>query len=185
MRVIAGELGGLSLTTVSGRSTRPTGAKVKEAMFNILNPYLTSKTIGVDLFAGSGALGIEAISHGIAQMYLVDKSHAAIKAIKANVSKTHLDDRFKILPISAQQATQQFIQKQLKFDLLILDPPYVQHVNPDIVATFIENKLLNAQAIILLETDYDLQDRHRSDCSVIAAKQYGQTFVEIWQYKGK
>ncbi|MBA1434323.1 16S rRNA (guanine(966)-N(2))-methyltransferase RsmD [Bombilactobacillus bombi] len=184
MRVVAGDLRGLALTTVNGRNTRPTAAKVKEAMFNILSPYLENVKIGVDLFSGSGALGIEAVSRGVLQMYLVDKNRAAIAAIKTNVQKTHQEDAFNILPISAAHALQHFSEKKLQFDLLILDPPYAQKITPVIVQKFIEQNLLNSPALILLETDYSLADQRRNDCAVLAAKKYGQTYVEIWQYEG-
>lgn len=184
MRVIAGKMRGLALKTITGRTTRPTAAKVKEAMFDILNPYLSPSMVGVDLFAGSGALGIEAVSRGLAQVYLIDKNRAAIKVIKSNVQKTREPERFTIWPVSYQQAMRQFEQQQIQFDLLLLDPPYLQHLNPAIVQAFIEQKLLKPQALILLETDYSLQAERRDDCLLIAAKQYGQTYIEIWQYQG-
>lgn len=185
MRVIAGKMRGLYLKTVMGRNTRPTSAKVKEAMFDILSPYLSPSMIGVDLFAGSGALGIEAVSRGLTKVYLIDKNRAAIKVIKSNVKKTREPDKFKILPLCYHQAIRQFGHERVQFDLLILDPPYVQHLNPAVVQSFIEQKLLNPQSLILLETDYNLQNERRDDCLLIAAKKYRQTYIEIWQYQGE
>lgn len=77
MRVVSGRFRGLNLKAVTGNSTRPTSAKVKESIFNIINPYLTSGNC-LDLFAGTGSLGIEAVSRGFEKAYLVDKNFNAI-----------------------------------------------------------------------------------------------------------
>ncbi|UQS83759.1 16S rRNA (guanine(966)-N(2))-methyltransferase RsmD [Bombilactobacillus thymidiniphilus] len=182
MKVIAGKFGGLNLSTVKGRNTRPTSAKVKESMFNMLSPYLHNVTKGVDLFAGTGALGIEAVSRGVETMYLVDQNRQAINVIKDNIAKTHATNEFTVWSISAQKAVQRLLQSQTKMDLLLLDPPYAQHVTLQLIQECLP--ILTSQALVLIETDYDLHEQILPGFSTIASKQYGLTFVEIWQYEG-
>ena len=96
MRVVAGEYGGRRLKAVPGMKTRPTTDKVKEAMFNIIGPYLEGGQV-LDLFAGSGGLSIEAVSRGADHATLVDRQYQAIKTIHENLSVTKEEDKFTVL----------------------------------------------------------------------------------------
>ena len=98
MRIISGEFGGRRLSAVPGMQTRPTTDKVKEAMFNILNRYPQTGQV-LDLYAGSGGLGIEAVSRGYDHAFLIDHQYAAIKTIKNNVAVTKHPEQFTILKI--------------------------------------------------------------------------------------
>lgn len=181
MRVIAGTFHGLNLLPVKGCNTRPTGAKVKEAMFNILAPYLSSVTTGCDLFAGTGSLGIEAVSRGVEQMYLVDSNRQAQQTIKANIAKTHAEPQFQVLKMTADKALLTLQQQQIQLDLLLLDPPYAQHVTVELVQQAIQLGLMSTRALIVIETDYALKQPDLQQFTVIADKQYNQTYVQVWQ----
>ena len=128
MRIIAGKFGGRRLKAVPGMKTRPTTDKVKESMFNIIGPYFDGGNV-LDLFAGSGGLSIEAVSRGADQAYLIDRQYQAIKTIKENVAVTKAEDQFQIFKTDARKALTKLAEKQIKFDLVFLDPPYKQQKN--------------------------------------------------------
>ena len=100
MKVVSGKFRGLNLKAVPTNNTRPTSAKVKEAVFSMLSPYMVDG-VALDLFAGTGSLGIEAVSRGYQQAYLVDKAYKAINTIKENVEKTREEDSFVVIKSSA------------------------------------------------------------------------------------
>lgn len=120
MRVISGSARGLKLTAPAGLDTRPTLDRVKEALFNILAPELRGARV-LDLFAGSGALGIEALSRGGDGAVFVDSAGAARDAVKKNLAAARLEDRAEIV---AGDALDYLRRCGGKFDLIFLDPPY-------------------------------------------------------------
>lgn len=185
MKIVAGKFGGLNITPVPGRGTRPTSAKVRESMFNMLMPYITSETVALDLFAGTGALGIEAVSRGSKTAILVDKASKAIKVIKTNVTKTHDESAFDIFHMPAKAALNYFDKQKIKFDLVMLDPPYADHINDRIALNMANKGLINPKALFLIETDYPLDNVPSGSFKVISSKKYGLTYVEIWRYEGK
>jgi 16S rRNA (guanine966-N2)-methyltransferase len=118
MRVIAGELGGRRLQTARGVATRPTAERVREALFSMLGEL--DGAVVLDLFAGSGALGIEALSRGAARATFVERSPQALAALRANVAALALTERSRILGGDALAA----LRGNDKYDLVFLDPPY-------------------------------------------------------------
>jgi 16S rRNA (guanine966-N2)-methyltransferase len=118
MRVIAGELGGRRLASARGGATRPTAERVREALFSILGPL--EGALVLDLFAGSGALGIEALSRGAAHATFVERAPRALAALRANVAALELGERSRVLGGDALAA----LRGDDKYDLVFLDPPY-------------------------------------------------------------
>ncbi len=125
MRVISGEFRGRRLAMVPGTTTRPTADKVKESMFNMLGPYFDGGE-AVDFYAGTGGLGIEAVSRGMDHAVLVDSAFAAIKTIKANVELTKAPERFTVKKMPVQRALDEFAAEGKQFDLIMMDPPYAK-----------------------------------------------------------
>lgn len=125
MRVIAGTAGGLKLATPAGNATRPTADRVKEALFSILESMerLDGACV-LDLFAGSGALGIEALSRGAAHATFVDKARPALAAIRSNLQHTRLSGQATVLALDVFAALEQLNRQDACFDLILLDPPY-------------------------------------------------------------
>src|SRR5690625_4867518 len=123
MRVIAGDFKGSRLQSVPGTKTRPTSDKIKEAIFNIIGPFFAGGMC-LDLFAGSGSLGLEALSRGMEKVVFVDKNKQAIKCINRNIEHVKAIDKVKVLRMDAFKAINFLANKQHKFDLIILDPPY-------------------------------------------------------------
>lgn len=152
MRIVAGEFGGRKLKTLTGNNTRPTTDKVKGAIFNMIGPYFDGGK-ALDLFSGSGSLGIEAVSRGMSEAYLVEKNFRAMAVIKENVDITKRAEQFHLLKMPAQQALQNFIAEKIQFDLILLDPPYAQQEIEKQIHQFSEEDLLAKNAMIVCETD--------------------------------
>jgi 16S rRNA (guanine966-N2)-methyltransferase len=121
VRIVAGEFRGRELTTPVGGVTRPTAARAREALFSILADVSGARVL--DLYAGSGALGIEALSRGAEQLVLVESNKAAQSAIRSNLSKLGLEARASLLPIRAE-ASLKALEHHAPFSLLFADPPW-------------------------------------------------------------
>ena len=150
MRVVAGTLKGRSIKAVKGTNTRPTTDKVKESIFNIIGPYFDGG-VALDLFGGSGNLGIESLSRGIDRVIFVDRETIAINTIKQNVKDLKIEDQVEIYRNDAFKALKAIVKRGLQFDLILLDPPYKgQRIN-EIIEFIHENELLAIDGIIMAE----------------------------------
>ena len=134
MRVIAGKCRSLPLKTVPGRQTRPTTDRIKETLFNMLQPYLPDARF-LDLFAGSGAIGIEALSRGAERAWFVEQNKAAADCIRQNLKFTKLEQQAVLLPMEAHAALQS-LQGQEPFDCIFMDPPYDKGLEKDVLYAF-------------------------------------------------
>ena len=128
MRVVSGEARGRRLVAPAGQDTRPTTDRVRESMFNALESLeaVAGATV-LDLFAGSGALGIEALSRGAARCTFVEHDRAALAAVRANLEATGLAGRAEVVSGDAHRALTSFSAAGRRFDLALLDPPYARH----------------------------------------------------------
>lgn len=152
LRVIAGTAKGHKLKTVEGMSTRPTTDRVKESLFNILAPYL-ERTSVLDLFAGTGSLGIEALSRGAASAVFADKSRDSISVIRANLEHTKLLEKSKILQEDFLTALDSLFAGNAKFDIIMLDPPYNKNFIQDTLKNLTKNDIIKDGSIIAAEHD--------------------------------
>lgn len=151
MRIISGEYKGRKLHSVPGKNTRPTSDKVKESLFNSIGPFFDGGQC-LDLYSGSGALGIEAVSRGIEGAVLVEKERPAFETIQRNVEVTKETEKFCLMRMPASSALKKIRQKNKKFDLVFLDPPYAeQQVKEDLMALQ-NNELLNEGCLVICET---------------------------------
>ncbi|MCM1183799.1 MAG: 16S rRNA (guanine(966)-N(2))-methyltransferase RsmD [Roseburia sp.] len=159
MRVIAGTARRLLLKTPEGADTRPTTDRIKETLFNMLMPYL-SGAVFVDLFAGSGGIGIEALSRGAAKAYFVENSQKAAACITDNVAHTHFQDKAVILKQDVFAALGGSIQDTA--DILFMDPPYRQQYERRVLELLRTSGLVTEDTLIvvesLLDTDFDYAD---------------------------
>lgn len=181
MRVISGEYGGRPLKAVLGDQTRPTTDKVKEAVFHMIGPYFEGGRV-LDLYSGSGSLGIEAVSRGMDEAVLVDMSHKAIKTINENIKMTKEPEKFTVLKKKDRQAIVELETRAKEFDLIILDPPYAAQEILSIISDLEKHSLINSNAIILCETDksVNLPD-HFERFEMIKQKHYGMTQITVYQ----
>ncbi len=183
MRVVAGEYGGRRLKAVPGMKTRPTTDKVKEAMFNIIGPYLEGGQV-LDLFAGSGGLSIEAVSRGADHATLVDRQYQAIKTIHENLSVTKEEDKFTVLKGDAYKMLNKLAKQERGFDYVFLDPPYKKQQILELMEQLKKLGLLNTDALIICETDQvaDLPEE-LADFELIKKADYGITELTFYRYK--
>lgn len=156
MRVIAGERGGLPLKSLKGSDTRPTSDKVKESLFNIIGPYFNGGLV-VELFGGSGALSIEALSRGADEAIIFEKNRAATKIIGDNVQKCRYESKVTVHAKDARQAVSILQRQEQKVDVLFVDPPYAKEHYYQIIDQMIEGALLAEDAIIICEHDKKVQ----------------------------
>lgn len=152
MRIISGKHRGTKLYTLEGEATRPTLDRVKEPLFSILN-FDLPKAVVLDLFAGSGALGLEAISRGADEVVLCDNSTKAIHIIEQNVDKLQERLKSRILQRDFQAALAVLKQEGKKFDIVFLDPPYKTEFAVQASRLIAQYDLLKEDGIIVIETD--------------------------------
>lgn len=182
MRIVSGEYGGRTLKSVSGKNTRPTTDKVKESLFHMIGPYFDGGH-ALDLYAGSGALGIEAVSRGMDKAYLVDMNHLAIRTIGENVTITKEPEKFTIWKMKDLHAIDQLSRQNVSFDLVLLDPPYAKQQLQIVILELIEKKLLNDHAVIVCETDKDVSlEINNKSLNFIKDKIYGTTKISLYEW---
>ncbi len=150
MRIISGNARGTKLYTLEGNNTRPTLDRVKEALFNKIN-FQLEEAIVLDLFAGSGALGLEALSRGAKIAYFGENSHQAAKVIEKNIYKTKMQDKAKLIIKDYKKVLEEV--KQIKFDIIFLDPPYETNYDIETIELVLKDNLLKDNGFIVLETD--------------------------------
>lgn len=169
MRVIAGKYRRLNLVAPQGKdTTRPTMDQIKESMFNILS-YKVENKICCDLFAGSGSLGIEALSRGASFCYFNDRSRPALNAVQTNLKTIKApQDTFKVLSLEYLKCLDYFKNKNIKIEVLFLDPPYKEQIYEQIINKMEEDKTLSEHAIIVIEASLNsslplFEKYHRKD----------------------
>ncbi|MDO5556413.1 MAG: 16S rRNA (guanine(966)-N(2))-methyltransferase RsmD [Clostridia bacterium] len=152
MRVISGTAKGKKLNSLQGFETRPTLDRVKESIFNVIQFSLNNSII-LDLFAGSGALGIEALSRGAKEAVFCDNSNKATQIIKKNLEETRLIEKAKIINKNYIQALKQLKEENKRFDIIFLDPPYKSDYIIKSIKYILEYNLLKQDGIIIVETN--------------------------------
>ncbi|HBO84401.1 MAG: 16S rRNA (guanine(966)-N(2))-methyltransferase RsmD [Deltaproteobacteria bacterium GWC2_42_11] len=182
MRIIAGIAKGKRLFAPQGLSIRPTSDKVREAIFNILGKEFCYKAV-LDLFAGTGAMGIETLSRGAEHAVFVDNNASALRIIKKNLDTCGLTERYNIIKMDVIKALQPSAFRLGKgFNLIFIDPPYRREDAGTILELIEKNKLLADDGIIVLETS----KRTGVDESLLRLKEfdvrrYGDTVVRFYK----
>ena len=152
MRVISGKSRGKKIVSLEGDNTRPTLDRVKEALFNIIQ-FKVQDAVVLDLFAGTGALGIEALSRGAKEAIFCDKVPDAIKIIKQNITNTNNLDKSTIVNKDYKDVLETLSKQNKKIDIVFLDPPYKTNLAIDSLQKIIMGNLLTEDGIIIIETD--------------------------------
>ncbi|UDM32508.1 16S rRNA (guanine(966)-N(2))-methyltransferase RsmD [Lentilactobacillus laojiaonis] len=184
MRIVSGEFGGIRLDSVKSNLTRPTTDKVKESLFSMIGPYFDGGVF-LDMYAGSGAVGIEAVSRGMDKAVLIDRQFQAIKTINSNIEKTHNTDKFMVMKGDSKRVLQK-LSGELKFDMVFLDPPYKDQRMLKDIDELINLSLLNSSATIVCETDNTVElPSEYLNCKLIKFKEYGLTNLFIYRYEGE
>lgn len=152
MRIITGKAKGIILKAPAGDLTRPTADRVKEAVFSMLQFDIEERSI-LDLFAGSGQMGLEALSRGAREATFVDKSKDAIKLIRENAEKSKLSDSALIF----QADYIEFLQKNIgkSYDIIFLDPPYAANMYKPALKKLLDNGYIKPSTFIICESDFN------------------------------
>lgn len=185
MRVVAGSVKGLPLKAVSGTSTRPTTDKVKESIFNMIGPFFDGGN-ALDLFAGSGGLGIEALSRGIDYVVFTEKDRKAVETIHFNLAKTRLEDRSEVYRADAERALSVMKKNGFKARLLFLDPPYHMAKAYGLMDKAAEFGLMTEDAIVVCEHDKEVELGDQTKFFERYKKVvYGSTVISIYRFHGE
>ncbi|MBO8171082.1 MAG: 16S rRNA (guanine(966)-N(2))-methyltransferase RsmD [Bacillaceae bacterium] len=152
MRIIAGDKKGMRLDSVPGMSTRPTSDKVKEAVFNVIGPFFEGGRV-LDLYAGTGSLGIEALSRGMDHALFVDADRKAADIVKKNLKATGLMDKSEVYVNDADRALRALRKRELAFDLIFLDPPYAEQKIEAQLNFISDHGLLKEDGTVIAEHD--------------------------------
>lgn len=185
LRVISGKARGLKLDSPKNQDVRPTTDRVKESLFNIINPYIRESNI-LDLFAGTGSLGIECLSRGAKNCVFVDKSKDSINIIKSNVKKARVENESTILNIDFKDAVKRLSSQNQKFDVIFMDPPYYENMFIECLKIIDELNLLYEDGIIVVEHDTkDLFDESIGNLVKSRDKKYGNTTLTFYKLEAQ
>lgn len=182
MRIISGTARGTKLYTLEGQATRPTLDRVKESFFNIIQNKIINLNF-LDVFSGSGAIGLEAASRGARKVILCDNSKEAINIIKKNIEKTHLEPKVKLYNLDYETLLKTKIKE--KMDVIYIDPPYNSNFAIKAVEIIINQKLADENSTIIIETDNEkkiLEELKKTEVEIIDKRKYGRAtliFIKI------
>ena len=179
MRVIAGTARRTNLVAPKGQATRPTADRIKENFFNIAASYIKDARV-LDLFSGSGAIGIEALSRGASAAVFCDTSKEAIQAIQTNISRCRFTEKATVLPMSANEAISRLEREGRQFDLIYLDPPYAGEILNETLATLAKSKLHVLESIVIAEHDADTPPTVPEGFTIYDSRKYGNTGLTFY-----
>ncbi|MBR5322620.1 MAG: 16S rRNA (guanine(966)-N(2))-methyltransferase RsmD [Clostridia bacterium] len=182
MRIITGTARGVRLETLEGNDTRPTAERVKESVFSMLQFEIENRKV-LDLFAGSGQMGLEALSREALSCTFVEKSLEAMEIVKRNAKKTKLIERCKIVNVDYKDYLKGARGRE-KFDIVILDPPYSMKILPEILESLVKFDLLNHNAKVICESEDDIE--YTCDgLETIKHNKYGRVYITVLCKKGE
>ncbi|OIK14059.1 16S rRNA (guanine(966)-N(2))-methyltransferase RsmD [Bacillus sp. MUM 116] len=180
MRVVSGSCKGRPLKAVPGNTTRPTTDKVKEALFNMIGPYFNGG-IGLDLFAGSGGLGIEAISRGLDKVIFIDRDVKAIQVIRENIKSCSFEEKTEVYRNDADRALKALIKREIRFDYIFLDPPYKKQQLVSLMQKIMEEKILKEDGLVVCEHSHDVElPQAVGELTQIKYEKYGIIAITIY-----
>ncbi len=177
MRIISGKARGTKLYTLEGLTTRPTLDRVKESIFNIIQSKIQDSTV-LDLFAGSGAIGLEMVSRGASKAILCDKSKDAIEIIEKNIEKTHMKDKVELYNLDFENCIDKV--KTIKFDIIYLDPPYNTNYISKALDKIVDLDIVKQEGLIIVETDDEpriLKEIDKIKVKIVDKRKYGRATI--------
>ena len=176
MRIISGTARGRTLVAPAGMNTRPTQDYVRESLFNIIRWDVQDARV-LDLFAGTGALSLEALSRGAEHAVLIDMDRAACDAIKKNMEATRLGERCRLIARDYRQAMDQLAREGERFDIVFIDPPYRMENTGEMCEALYDKGLLSDQFLILVEHKRGMAPLLDQRFEAFDLRKYGETEV--------
>ncbi len=183
MRIVGGEFRGRRLAEPKDKSIRPTTDRNRESLFNILSHSWSQKLDNVDvldLFSGTGALGLEALSRGAQHVTFIEESAAGCALLRANVETLDIADRTRIVRSRAQRAASAY--QFSSFDLVFADPPYGKRLGENAVSAFAKRGLLNDGALVVLEERHDCLPDDIEGFAKHDVRRFGETAIGFFVY---
>jgi len=185
MKIIAGKLGGRKIKTLDSYDTRPTSAKIRGAIFNALGQYFLEGNV-LDLFSGSGAMAIEALSRGCTHAVCIDKNRLAYQVIRENCAQLNIAHLVDVRCCDYQGYLNRISEK---FDLVFIDPPYKMKIIEDVVEQLFTKNLLNIRAKIIVEFSNKIYTEEElaflSKYHVVFNRRYDATQIVIIEHNGE
>ena len=182
MRIIAGEFKGRRLAAVKGR-VRPTSDRVREAIFSVLGAAVVEAAV-LDLFAGTGALSLEALSRGAKHAVLVEEHGTALKILRDNIDTLDLESRTRVLPLPVTRALKTLAAQGEQFSLVFLDPPYERGLVPKTLAALQDSSLLLPKARVVAEhSQRETLPELVGRLNLSQSRRYGDTQVAFYQVR--
>jgi 16S rRNA (guanine966-N2)-methyltransferase len=182
MRIIGGSAKGRRIKSPLGSALRPTSDQVREAIFDIIGPSIEDARF-LDIFSGTGSVGIEALSRGARNVTFVDNKASSVELIKMNLEKCGFDKNFEILLCDAVQAITTLSNRQRRFEYIFIDPPY----NSDLAVKCLE--MLSAKGLLVPSTSVLVEHSDKKDIpekisGFVSQREYkyGDTMVRLYQY---
>ena len=184
MRVISGSARGLKLKTLEGLNTRPTADRIKESLFNIISPYIYGSSF-LDLFSGSGAIGIEALSRGATNAYFVDNHKESIDIIKHNINLAKFGEKSTVYNSNAIDIIDKLKNNKNQFDIIFLDPPYNKNLLLPVLEKIESSKILKNDGFIICEQHINEEEINLEKLYTYRIKEYKITKIVFLEYKDK
>lgn len=169
MRVIAGKARSLPLKTIPGMDTRPTTDRTKETLFNMIQPFMADCRF-LDLFSGSGAMGIEAISRGAKESVFVEENAKAVTCIKDNLKFTHFQNQGIVMQTDALTALRK-LEGAEPFDCVFMDPPYNKELEKVVLEYLQHSNLIEENTLIIVEASLDTDFQYLESIGFTLKKQ--------------
>lgn len=180
MRVISGELRGRKLEKLEGMSIRPTSDRVKESLFNMLGARVFDSSF-LDLFAGTGGIGIEAYSRGAAEVVFIDADAKSVQVLRGNLQKLDIIDKVEVYNTDYINAINKLAADQRSFGIIFMDPPYLKDYEKNALVLVSEKDLLKKDGIIIVEHETsDKMPENAGKLSIVRQKKYGNTMLTFY-----
>ncbi len=182
MRVVAGIKKGFKLAAITKGTVRPTSDRTKQVIFNVLKDAVPNSIV-LDVFAGSGSLGIEALSRGAAKAIFIESEMAAIKLLIDNLKKTGFGEQAEIFRTTAEKAAKKLSELNIQFDLILADPPYGGTVAQDAIRLIHNKKLLKNSGWLAIEHSSRTELIQTAENLILKKqKRHGDSAVSFYQY---
>lgn len=176
MRIISGKYKGRNINGYNMLGTRPTMDRVKESIIAMIQNKIKDSTC-LDLFAGSGSVGLELLSNGASTCYFVDNNKKVIDKIKNNINQIKIEENFHLILNDYHKALKNFKETNTKFDIIFLDPPYQNNYIKNCLELIVEYELLNKDGIVICEYEHEVFECH---LEIYKEKKYGSKKVLIY-----
>lgn len=180
MRIISGINKGKKLYAPEGHKVRPTSDKIKESIFNIIGP-INKDAIILDLFAGSGNVGIEFLARGAKHCTFVDISRKNLRYVKKNLDSCNFEDRAKVIMGDYEKVMADLGRAKEKFDYIFADPPYELNLSKNIIDKVFEYNILNKRGLLIIERDKSEKTIDNTNTSMVEYREkiYGRTIISF------